>query len=381
MAMARVGSRAGTPARAGRDALRRRMRRNIALALATSLCALLAVEVALRAASFSEIVGRERIGTWRWTRYDPVLGHGNVPGFRLAQPEVTIDALGFRGPEVTVTKPAGVVRVVCLGDSTTFGIWLDRPGVIRADAPYPAEIARLAHADGLRVEVINGGVLGQSSSEALVELLTQVVPLHPDVVTVRLGNNDHGRALPGDVTPLATPLATRWEYPVVHAAPAFVWRSETVRLVFHAYRQYIARRRVWPSPRRVPAEQFEQNLRRFAAIARERGINLAFVDFPYREIARGTSPGEAFPNPMQAVTSLEELHAVHDEYQAIVARVADETGTPLVRTEPALRTAPGPTFGDYDLSHPNAVGYRVIARRIYDELRDRDWLGTPETGR
>jgi lysophospholipase L1-like esterase len=261
------------------------------------------------------------------------------------------------------------VRVVCLGDSTTFGIWSERPNELHAAAPYPAEVERLARADGLAVEVINAGVLGQTTEAALVQLLVQVLPLEPDVVTVRLGNNDHGR----EIVPNPT-LATRWEYAVVRAMPAVLWRSESLRLVWYVYRRAIAW--MWRSapPFRVSREQFEENLRRFVAIARDERFQLAFMDFPYRELARGPSPGETFPNPLQSVGSLEELHAVHDDYQAIVARVAADTGTPLVRTRDALRTAPEPTFSDYDLSHPNAAGYRIVARRLYDDLRALGWL-------
>jgi lysophospholipase L1-like esterase len=289
---------------------------------------------------------------------------------------MTINALGFRGRETTRRKSPDTMRVVCLGDSTTLGIWVEGPGEMRADEPYPDELERLARADGLPVEVINAGVLGQTTAAALVQLLTQVVALEPDVVTVRLGNNDHGWGRNTNAV-----LATRWEYPVLHALPSVAWRSETVRMLFHAYRQAIAfRRRGVHGELRVGPERFEENLRRFVAIARERGIRLAFVDFPYREIERGPSPGERFPNAMQNVSSLEELHAVHDAYQATVARVAAETGTPFIRTHDAMRNAPEPTFSDYDLSHPNAAGYRVVARRMYAELRELGWLEPRRAG-
>src|SRR5262245_2053682 len=181
------------------------MRRNLSLAAASFLVALLLVELGLRAVSFTELVAGEPVGLWKWTRYDPVLGHGNVPGYRMPALDMTINALGFRGAEITRRKPPGVVRVVCLGDSTTLGIWVEAPGDIRANHPYPAEVERLARADGLPVEVINGGVLGQTSAAALVQLLIQVLPLEPDVVTLRVGNNDHGWGRNTDAV-----LATRW---------------------------------------------------------------------------------------------------------------------------------------------------------------------------
>jgi lysophospholipase L1-like esterase len=349
-----------------------RLARHLALAFASTLLALGTVEVGLRAVGFTERVGRERIGAWRWTRYDPVLGHGNVPGFAVPELEVTINTLGFRGGELARRKRPGVVRIFCLGDSTTFGIWRQSAREMRANAPYPAALERLARADGYDVEVVNAGVLGQTTNDGIVQLLTQILPLEPDVITLRFGNNDHAQALLNDVTP----LATRWEYPIVHALPGLAWRSEALRFVFHAYRGYVARHRPYPALR-VPIGQFEENLHRFVTIARERDVRLAFVDFPYREIERGLSPDETLPNALQPARTLSELHASHDRYQAVVARVAARTGTPLVRTLDAMRTAAEPTFTDYDLSHPNAAGYGVIARRLYEDLRGLGWLGPP----
>jgi lysophospholipase L1-like esterase len=344
------------------------MRRNLALALASFVVAMLAAEVGLRAISFSERVKPSQL--WPWIQEDPVLGFGNTPGYRHPGLDLAINALGFRGNEIA-PKARGVVRVVCLGDSTTFGIWVETPGDLRVNPSYPAELERLARADGLPVEVINGGVLGQTSAEGLVELLTQVLPLEPDVVTLRFGNNDHAQ---GEAV-----LATRWEYPIVHALPSLAWRSEVVRALFYGYRQAVARFGTPHVGVRVPLTPFEENLRRFVAIARERHIHLAFLDFPYREIERGPTPGERFPNAVLKVRSLEGLHALHDSYQAIVAQVAAETGTPLVLTREALRAEPEPTFTIYDLTHPNGAGYRVIARRLYAELRQLGWLEPKRT--
>ncbi len=347
------------------------MRRKLALALASLLLSLVAVELVLRAVSFTERIGPPPPGVWRWTQYDPILPWGNAPGYQFPKLGIAINALGFRGEELSRAKPRGVTRVACLGDSTTFGIWVEKPGDIRANPSYPSELERLARADGLPVEVVNAGVLGQSSSEGLVQLLTQLLPLEPDVITLRFGNNDHAQAIGPD----RTPLSTRWEYPVLHALPPFVWRFETVKAVVHAYRGYVTSH-VPPQLQRVPPVRFEENLRRFVALARERHIHLAFLDFPYRPIERGPTPGEHFPNT-HAVGSLEALHVLHDRYQAIVARVAQESGTPLVRTEDALRASPVATFSDYDVTHPNGAGYAIIGRELYRELRALGWLDAP----
>lgn len=58
----------------------------------------------------------------------------------------------------------------------------------------------------------------------------------------------------------------------------------------------------------------------------------------------------------------------------MVERVAAEENLPIVRTEVALRAAPSPTFPDYDMTHPNAEGARVIGGVLFEDLRGRGWL-------
>src|SRR5690242_11836091 len=43
-----------------------------------------------------------------------------VPIANLSKGRITVNSLGFRGPEITVPKPAGTVRLAFLGASTTW---------------------------------------------------------------------------------------------------------------------------------------------------------------------------------------------------------------------------------------------------------------------
>lgn len=346
------------------------MGRNLLLSCFGLLIALATAEAVLRVVDLGSLMREPQIGPWHWTRYDPIIGHGNVLGFSLPALQVSIDTRGFRGAEVAATKAPETVRVVCLGDSTTFGIWVDRGALVGTWPPYPTELERLAQQDGRRVEVVNAGVLGATSSEALAILMTQVLPLHPDVVTVRVGNNDHARGVQYDMSPMRNGV----EYELMRYLPSIVWRSDVVRLAVHGYRLLLAQHRGGFRAQRLTAAAFEENLRRFVTVTRENGIRLAFLDFPYREQSRGLSPGDQLPNLMVTQATIEELFRDHESYQAIVAKVASETGTPLVRTTDALRAAPEPTFSDFDMTHPNGNGYRIIGRRLYEELGQLGWL-------
>jgi len=117
--------------------------------------------------------------------YDPA---GDLRGYFGADGRVAyhINRFGMRGPEVPLAKEAGTFRIVCLGDSVTFG-----EGVHDADT-YPARLADLlARSDGARrVDVVNMGVQAYGTKEAVALYLLRGRQFHPDVVTLGFVLND-----------------------------------------------------------------------------------------------------------------------------------------------------------------------------------------------
>jgi lysophospholipase L1-like esterase len=108
----------------------------------------------------------------------------------LARPEfgvrVVTNALGFREPRLPSPKPAGVVRVVALGDSFTQGYG------VAEDEAYPRRVEALlaAHDPSRRYEVVNLGVPGTSPRDYLGHLRDPGLAYAPDVVVVGVMAND-----------------------------------------------------------------------------------------------------------------------------------------------------------------------------------------------
>ena len=98
-------------------------------------------------------------------------------------PEIPVhtNSLGFRGEEVPLQKQPGEVRVLCLGDSYTFG-W----GVIEEHA-YPAHLqaALQAGLPGRTVRVINAGTGGYGPWQARILLNRHGWNLQPDLVVLQ----------------------------------------------------------------------------------------------------------------------------------------------------------------------------------------------------
>ncbi len=100
---------------------------------------------------------------------------------------IAINALGFRGDEVTLEKPPKTLRIVCMGASTTFcseassniTVWPSRLQAI-LQKQFPK----------INVEVINAGVPGYRVAQTRISLEKRVLPLNPDLVLLYHANND-----------------------------------------------------------------------------------------------------------------------------------------------------------------------------------------------
>lgn len=106
---------------------------------------------------------------------------------------VSINSKGFRGREIDQLKKPGVMRIVTLGSSSTFGYY-DRDNETYL---YYLEQALNKDSEAIgRFEVINLGIPHLRSEEILALFQAEAIPLHPDVVTFYEGVNDAARGNP-----------------------------------------------------------------------------------------------------------------------------------------------------------------------------------------
>lgn len=83
--------------------------------------------------------------------------------------------------------------LICFGDSITAGYGLD------ASQAYPAALQHLLDTRGYHYHVVNAGVSGNTSKDAVTRV-PSILAQHPDVVLVEFGGNDGLRGLPLDLT-------------------------------------------------------------------------------------------------------------------------------------------------------------------------------------
>ena len=92
---------------------------------------------------------------------------------------------GFRSDtEYSYDKPTGALRVLCLGDSNTEGFECHQ------DKTYSSVIQRFLGKRGIKAEVINAGVSGFGTAEALLFLENEGIKYSPNVVVLGYFAND-----------------------------------------------------------------------------------------------------------------------------------------------------------------------------------------------
>lgn len=156
----------------------------VALACVSLLLALGFAEIGLRLLDLGPLaVNPDQRHFWR---HDPVLGWHSHPGregpfsTEFFDVQVSINSRGLRDAETTLEKPDGIRRVVVIGDSFAWGYGVEQAETFSSllESALPA------------TEVINGGVSGYSTDQALLWLRRDGIRYAPDVVVYVLSGND-----------------------------------------------------------------------------------------------------------------------------------------------------------------------------------------------
>ena len=110
---------------------------------------------------------------------------------------ITINSLGFRGPEFDLIKNDNTYRIMMLGGSTAFGA-----GASSDTTTIPAYLEKEFRKNNYNVEVINAGILGSDSFEEAYKIRYMFKKFQPDLFIVYDGWNDSfGQVKEGTLNP------------------------------------------------------------------------------------------------------------------------------------------------------------------------------------
>jgi len=269
----------------------------------------------------------------------------------------TINSLGFRGLEPNETKSTDVRRVVCLGESTTFG-W----GVSDALA-YPCQLeTQLNRLDPQhrRWEVVNAGVTNYSTYQGGILAQRWLPRWKPDVVLFNYSWADHQPAgVGGADNDLRMPAQWRLDLEeVLQRSAAVQWARWAWLSLFHSEGPLLPTdRRVW----RVGLPEFVGNIEKLVRAAQDAGARPVIVTSPI-----------SWPPPGKSDTS--GVFHYHQRYRRMARYGAVAAGAEFVELANAFDTHPE-FFDDprVDNEHFNDAGHAFAG-----EFLARFILGTPQ---
>jgi lysophospholipase L1-like esterase len=306
----------------------------------------------------AQFVDRAKV---RISEGDPLLFWRLLPNLRDVPWDamrVSTNGQGLRYDHDVGRKPPGAFRIVCVGDSVTFGyrvprVYLRRPRGDPEWLPYPMLLERWLRAanPGRTIEVIPLAAPGYSSHQGLAWLRRDIGRLDPDVVTVCFGWNDIDVRSASD----AQSMKTGW---LSVTARRMVSTSQAL---MHASRWLRSRRAGGPLPdavRRVSQERFVDNELQMARQARSHGAAAVLIGPVYRDRVAHPPEGE-----------------VIGAYRDALRAAAREAGIPYLEVPELTEGAyPGNARLFEEHIHPNHRGHRVLAVALLASLRDQGLL-------
>jgi lysophospholipase L1-like esterase len=274
---------------------------------------------------------------------------------------LTTNAQHLRSDRPLQKKEVGALRIVCLGDSVTFGyrvptVWPDKPNDYdRSALPYPMLLEKELRAanPNKQIEVITMAVPGYTSHQGLAWLRRDIDRLKPDLLIISFGWNDASFSDVPDSEAIRTnwPAVTiRW---LVDHSQAFAHATHWLRA-----RQSVATKVVRPAPR-VSDQDYLNNMMAMAQLASQKQSKAITIAAPYRD--RTTNPPEA---------------ALMQRYRDSLRSVSNQNGIPFLEIRELTPDSSPENLGWFgELIHPNHMGHRLITSELLKLLAQSRALG------
>lgn len=272
---------------------------------------------------------------------------------------VSTNSSGFRAESSDrdiMPKTDDLIRIVCLGDSVTFGFRtpLTYPTNVSYfdpnSLPYPMLVERHLRAANptKKIEVITMAVPGYTSTQGRMWLLRDIDKLKPDLVTASFGWNDSSLTLMPDRETLSEDISiyiSRWLFDRSQLyANLVTWSRESEAEKDTAKPKAPVR----PMESRTSLDEYVANMTAIADAAASRQIPYVVIAAPFRDqVEKGTDQKRMQQNRL----ALRELFR--------------NTGRPFIETYQLTEDAyPANDAFFGERIHPSAIGHRLMAAEL-----------------
>jgi len=302
--------------------------------------------------------------TWRDPQelynHDPLLGHILAPeqrAFTHSFP-VSTNSHGFRDREYPLVPTSGTVRILCLGDSLTFG-----DGVAVEDT-YPKRLeAILQESGGHKFEVINAGVPSYDTWQEITFFKTKGAQFEPRIVVLGFYGNDIvprpevvKTSLSGDGTLKRKGFGGVFPDEVVHILKGsrfLLFLKDRIGKLVNSIQPSPEYRHQRALLEGLPDEFVEQgwqevesSLKDMMELQRRHDFQFVIMGFPMAEQVLREHPQAQYP--------------------ARLKRIAEKLNIPFIDLQPAFKRefeGFGSLFIEWD-GHPNPRAYRIVAGEL-----------------
>lgn len=271
---------------------------------------------------------------------------------------ITINHKGFRGAEIPDQK-GNTYRIVALGESTTFGITLNRE-----DRPWPEvleEMIRERIHPARPVQVINAGTPAATLPGNLGRLTNEILALKPDMILSYHGFNGF-RMLDRDLPPVAAKPG-----PDYKPRPLKLLADFEYALKLDRYKKHLMQKpsRDGPNPIHAMESDYAKAYRQLIQIARTNGIRLVLANYSMAVNAR--SDPELIQFFEQINPEVRNAIKANQAHTEIIGQLAKENPEVcLVDTQPTLD---GRHENFIDLVHFTQPGRQHMAEMFFAAIR------------
>ena len=272
--------------------------------------------------------------------------------------EYRINSFGLRNKEFSLEKPKDAFRIVCLGNSNTFG-WKQNE-----ENAYPRQLQRLfdRNLPGQKIEVINAGITGYSSYQGKIFLRKDILGFKPDLVLVNYGWNDLLPAKFG-IPDKEQKMPPQWILNIQN----FLSRTRLYQLLKSFWvGRFSGKRGVEPGISRVSLEDFQQNLIEIEQICQKNKIPAVFLTNPVASLEAYWGPGK-----------VSKVHLINQAYNDAIRQLGQTHNFKVI--DIAALFEKRKDLYDHpqaDYIHYNALGHKLVARTLYDYLLSRELITT-----
>lgn len=257
--------------------------------------------------------------------------------------DVVLNNYGYRDEDVAISKEPSKIRIYSLGDSYTFGWYIDD-----ARLAYPSVLEdRLVSAYGDTIEVINASQPGFSLNDSLERFKNEGILFASDVVTLGVNIFD----------------LTGREFPPT-AAPSFLGKTHLYELIIETRRKQEVAQKLEEEIMASIASVGEQlrkteiTINELNLLVSSTGAKLVLIIFP------NYNPG----NPNEPYK--------YQEFHEQMKRIAQENNIEIVdlfdafsKVEDKQELVLNPTD-----SHPSIIAHELAAESIFEYLREKEVL-------